>query len=427
MIVPTFGRANIIAELLQDFAELYAQYGIDIYIYDSNDSDDTCEIVKHFMLSHENIFYKRLNPQIESNEKIYIAWQDFENNIMYDYVWLCGDATRCSEAYLKMLVPYLSQNFDILVLEVPDCKTISVYNDKCKFFKDWAWLMTGYGSVVINRSSMLAKCDWDYLSRKYLNKNTLYYSQIGLYFESLQKISEFKGAYVGNNGSNCGLYTSSLKTATGWKTNTFNVICKSWPNTINALPSDYDEYKKNVIKFLGKRILSKSYLCLLKKEKIYNLICFFKYIARWHLVSDNSYLFMFLLALVPRRFTDIICFFSVRTFIDYHKELRTFLKSLKFYEEIYLYGAGKIGKRLLDLLQSHRFKVSGFIVSYKDTETAYGYPVYDVDTMSFSENSVIILALKNDHDSIIKKLSEKVSKSQIIETNLVAVSSYYMK
>lgn len=87
------------------------------------------------------------------------------------------------------------------------------------------------------------------------------------------------------------------------------------------------------------------------------------------------------------------------------------------YPSIYIYGAGKYGKRYADLLRTMPCKIEGFIVSEKKQieEAPQEIPIIEISQFVISEEKGIVVAVSNKfRDEILKKLKEKALLSEHI-------------
>ena len=80
------------------------------------------------------------------------------------------------------------------------------------------------------------------------------------------------------------------------------------------------------------------------------------------------------------------------------------------YKKIYIYGAGKKGKRCLKFLNSIRVDINSFIVSkLSGNELAVeDIPIYSVEDIDFDDNALIIIAIRKKYSKeILEKLLKK--------------------
>ena len=298
--IPTYNRPEIMKEFCDKYLLAHYDAGIDVYIYDSSENDDTSDIIEKYRKRYENLSYFRMNSYISSNKKIYMIFQRYMWKMDYDYIWLCGDALRYTEKAFNKIRSYLAEGFDLIVTDIMNCEHLGIrnYEDAQVLFDDCAWYMTMYGGVILKTETMLNNVSWNELEKKYLSFDTQYYSQIGLYFEQILKIKEFKAVHIELDETEG--FQSNLKKNNGWYEKRIDILCSNWVNTVYALP-DYYKNRDVTIKKLGRFSDAFSYrsIYLLKRDKIYNYSKFRQYRDKWGLVTGTSITWLFLVAVLP--------------------------------------------------------------------------------------------------------------------------------
>lgn len=85
-----------------------------------------------------------------------------------------------------------------------------------------------------------------------------------------------------------------------------------------------------------------------------------------------------------------------------------FLESLqKENKDVFLYGAGNIGKLVLRCLIKHGVSVHGFIETNPRIKRYMGYPILSLDEMKDSNNTVVVVSTSSKyHEEIEEKLAE---------------------
>ena len=76
---------------------------------------------------------------------------------------------------------------------------------------------------------------------------------------------------------------------------------------------------------------------------------------------------------------------------------------------IYIYGAGKIGKKILNLAKRENKKIKGFLVSSLEGNPSNieGLPVYQVDMVSEKDDLVLLSVTDIYQNEILKTLEDK--------------------
>ncbi len=80
--------------------------------------------------------------------------------------------------------------------------------------------------------------------------------------------------------------------------------------------------------------------------------------------------------------------------------------------KIYIYGAGKMGKKLADELLSQHILIAGFLVDYqfwKTGETYKDIPIFCMDDIKIDKNIMVIPAIEELDETKIENLKEKTT------------------
>ena len=236
--IPTYNRSQVVNKTLSSGLEIFKKYGIDVYIYDSSDNNDTYKVVKKFIDKGFDINYKKYDSSIGIDEKTCIALKDPNS----EFVWLCGDAVIVKEDGIKLILSEIGVGYDILILDskLRNSERKECHNSKL-FFKDYCWIMTLYGASVV-RSDILKKFDENVIINKY-----------GPDFEYVCGIFD----YLSSNSARILIVPfnyfipNKLKKGSGWFGTTFETFGVGWIKAINELPNYYNLYKNEVIKSHG--------------------------------------------------------------------------------------------------------------------------------------------------------------------------------
>lgn len=420
LCIPTYNRPAIIQELCEQSILQYLDFGMDIYIYDSSEDDRTKDIVSKYQSEYSHLFYCRIDSSVHSNEKVYMILQKNSYVKEYEYIWICGDALRYSTNVLSKIGSAMNQKFDFIIVDAMDDEKIGSkeYTKKNEFFHDCAWYMTLYGATLIRTETVLRDADWKFLIEKYLGSDTLYYSQVGFYFEQLAKLDTFHAIHIAKEHPH-DMWTSVLKKRSGWYEQSFDVICKNWVNTIYALPDIYTA-KQEVARKLGNYTIFKD-VCLLdlKENHIYTLKTFFQHFSQFKYVTDHSRLYLFLTAVMPKQFTPyVVCTKHVNR--NMCKKMKRFAAG---YEHIFLYGAGIYGKYYAENLEKSNIHFTGFAVTNQTNmdDQYLGKPVYSLEEVleRYPQSGFILSVSDRKRDEITKYLADKVKRESVFEDSLI--------
>lgn len=404
--VPTYKRIDLIKEFLETQVEIYKKYNIDIWIYDSNETNECQELVNIYKKIYDNIFYISIPSSTHSNQKVMRIYEGYDRNKDYDYVWLSQDAYRITDNELCDIVNKVKKQYDIITISNDDnmCIGNKEYFNILEYFRDTAWKLTGYGNCIVKTSTMINDVDWKYIEDKYLAKDCINYSHVGYYFEQLLKINNPKMYFKHVNDGE--YYWSELKKHSAWVKDTFHIICDVWPALVNKIPSYYDTYKNDVIKSLGVNasILTYRKFIYLRKSDIYNKYIYEHYKGLWNQFCDVDESFLSRLAnVLPCEVISL--------------EQERVLNFCKNYKYIYIYGCGKISKEVVDILKSINIGWKAFFISGKSEQSCLdNHKILKFDKMLLNENVGIIMGLSyKNYNEVIKKYNLYDYQEQLLK------------
>ena len=245
IVVPTYNKKDVISIWVNYFADFYADYGIDIIIYDSSDDNSTEIIVKS--ANKKNVIYERYTDKpIYLNtidEKVKSAYK--KNYTKYDYVWVCRDRSipkfeKIYDAFLDMI----NKDKDALYVYPhyisKENYYVKDYTDHCEFIIQFGNL-TSLGSIIYSSKilkEMIEKCPvtesglWtpDALFHVIANRKFC----IG----SIRNDNFYYLPYIGSsfwikNGSSDRLWL------------------EYWPKLVEQLPEIYNNVKSELRRFIG--------------------------------------------------------------------------------------------------------------------------------------------------------------------------------
>lgn len=419
--IPTYERAEVINELCDEVLEIYQKNHIDLYLYDSSRTDHTYDVIRKYSDQYNNLYYVRIPSQIESNEKIYNIFKGTGLAKKYEYIWMCGDSLRFYEGAINKLQQYLIDKPDIVVMDIMNSEHLGLkrYTDKNEFFDDCAWYLTLYGAAVINADTMLDKVNWDEMIYKYLSEETFNYSQIGLYFEQINKLKDFEGIHIAlqyNEGHMTKMYKRN-----GWYRDCIRIMCKGWINTVNILPDTYTNKKETILK-LGRYsgTFTKLQFYKMRNDNIFNSKVYFEYWDRWNKITEISFIWLFLMAIIPIGQTHYLLF-PQNEYCEVKKYFNAIRDFCQKHEHTYVYGAGKYGGFIASVMNGLNIDFEGFAVSAD--EEKYAEQVSQ-KTVNFSEvceqeNTGIIIGVGNKYrNEILEITKDKLDSRDIFDKNL---------
>jgi hypothetical protein len=409
VFVPTYGRRMIIDELLVVLLPLYVKYGIDLYIYDSNEDDDTMNTVELFQKRNDNLFYLRYPPEMHGNMKVMDIYQKVGWEKDYDYIWVCQDALRFTEACLVAILNNLiTADYDMLVMfmDVNDGLYEREYTDLNEFFLDCMWKTTLFGACILNTRTMLEGVDWEYLTDRYCVADKINFSHACFYFEHIITLKNFKVRSIINKFN-----FSALRKHSGWYDSVFLVWLDYFPSAINALPDTYINKREAVRKrcLYGRGFFAVNHLIELRKDGILNRKVFKQYKRQWVMYTNTSIITFFLCTMLPLALlifmTRNIKYTKIVIFVYHYLGLRHLKRFCKKYKDIYIYGAGMVAKRYIQYLNKMNVSISGVVVTSvkkQEQESIDGVSLMEYDEIQNKETTGIVLGLNPKNAAEVK-------------------------
>jgi len=97
----------------------------------------------------------------------------------------------------------------------------------------------------------------------------------------------------------------------------------------------------------------------------------------------------------------------ILNYIYYYMNINSFLSNvniIKSYNNIIVYGAGKVAKEVIDCLNIMNIKIDGVTITKVDSNKVFmGHKIYDINT--YNKNSLVVIAVsKKYHNEIIENL-----------------------
>lgn len=435
--IPTYNRSIIIQEFCDELLDTYFEYGIDVYIYDSSEDDETQKIIAEYMGKYENLYYIRINSRIDGMKKAYMIFQKYGLNKEYKYLWMCGDSLRYDERSLNAVITTTQKgNYDLIIVDALDPEPDDadhVINDKNVLFSECGPIMTLFGAVIIRMDTFDTNVDWNEMEKKYMQDDSIYYSHVGFYFEQLNKMKTFTAihCFMDKNGFRISKYKSSFII---WK-RTFYFYCETWYNTVMKLPDEYKD-KKKVIKLMGEKYnFNDYYISEYKIHEVLNVKSFFRYYDRWETLTDYPRYMVFMLAILP---TSVALKMLLKPSKTEMQEKRSNIQKLYSFvskrKHIYLYGAGQYGLLYENEMKKLGIHIDGFTVTKKMGKNMVNsqLPIISIDEINdFTDVGFIIATGKSYREEITRLLSEKTDLQNVFSKQIVLekewMLSHYLK
>ena len=336
--IPTYNSNEMLNELFLRSMNCFRDLGWDVYIYDSSENDEICDLVSEFKKIYDNLEYIRIDSNIKSNEKVFMAFQDISQKNMHEYIWICPDYIDLLYSGALRLKAKMREKYDYIVLNYRDNSEIGEKSyDNCnEVFRDLGWHITAYMASVIRIESFFKEIDWKYLKREYLDTKCIFHSHFAVIFEQMAKIRSLRAVHIPLYSTD--MSASVLRKTNMWRKDTFYVWAECWPETVKKLPPIYRD-KEKVIRDLGVKaqIFSKENFISMRMDGIYSREIYEKYSAEWKNLTDVK----------PR---------------TRYKEF-----AMK-YDKIYIYGCGAVASVYSRYLDDMGIQYEGFVVSDSGVE-----------------------------------------------------------
>lgn len=400
--MPTCNRSACIDRTLSKELEILKRTGIDIWIYDSSNNDDTERLVSDYQhRGYQNLFYRRVNHEIHPNRKAYGIFKEAEQT-RYDYIWLIHDHTYCNdEGVLKSILNALSEGYDFYLLNMQSngYRVIEIENLD-EFLILGAWPLNSFGASILRVDSFIKGTDWIAFSKKYLGKRTLNYAHIGFYFERAAQIANIRICKLELPRESFLDFLRYEKTS--WDGETIRICTECWGSNILKLPDIYQK-KYQALKTQDRWFLSKYKLIFYKKSEQFHFKSFLKYRKWFRLITPETYWLDMMIAAFP---------FKVSKYICCHQLMSRIERAQSRGEKILIYGAGRHAVECADLLKNLGLGFDAFIVTSKEgnPEILLDHPVHEAEEALRNGKAFIIIAILTSGVGEVEKYIGQLSE-----------------
>ena len=249
----TYNHPEAMDEVLEHICVPYGEKGIDIYVYDSSENNDTENVVgKYIEKGQCRLFYVPVRFIKGGDEKyLYVIRQNgLEGH--YDYVWPVKDRCWFSGDTLDSICDAADEGYDLIFaaderdrFELVKNRLKDKYTDPVEFFRDYGALTTNWECVIRRTDTMLDPVDWDkYVSVYGIGADNNFNQTVTTFV----RLSEMDKCLVRVIPSGIDDKHYSDKATSMWTSKLFEVWIDRWIPSIYSLPSIYDEHKLAVIK-----------------------------------------------------------------------------------------------------------------------------------------------------------------------------------
>ena len=242
-------------EILGYICKDYGKKGIDIYVYDSSEGDDTEKIVQKYADEDLcNLYYvpaKSLGGIDGGNGKYLQILKGAGLKGHYDYIWPTKDRCRFEGNTLDKICDAIDKDADIVFavdererFELITSPLKEEYTDPTEFFRDYGALTTNWECLIRRTDTMLEPIDWNKYAATYGVDPDNNFNQT---LTTFARLSEIKDPHIRVISSGLDDRRYSDKAKPLWTDSLFKVWIDKWIPAIYSLPSIYDGYKMNVI------------------------------------------------------------------------------------------------------------------------------------------------------------------------------------
>lgn len=413
LCIPTYERSDLVRDFLENCGRDYADAGIDIYYYDSSESDDTANVVQSWP-EQEHLFYVRLPHTITLNEKMYRIFRGNDLKKPYDFISLSNDSTQHSREALQLLQEHMSLDYDFIDVGYQSALQTKAYSDPDEYLLECIESIQHIGSTFLNVRTMLTGVDWDSYAPVFLSRGGPGWSHMGadlyLYFRRFLALEHFSALHL--HIERWMRRTSPLRKSSFYEKDMIRYACEGWVQTFDRLPDAYiskwDACRKSASKYIMTGV---SDFFLYRRRGLFSLPVFFRYWAVWEKVTYVSRFALFYASLIPRSWLEK----------RYSERERKGLQKLKAFcgrfPRTVIYGAGNHGYAYNAYMELHQLDYEAFCESRKkpDKNQFAGHAVYSLAELEADlENIGFIIALQElNAKEVVPMLKQKIGDYHI--------------
>lgn len=250
--IPVYKHNEQLQESIIGCIDYLANYNIDIYVFDSSPDD----VNRNFVASlqeqgYDSLYYISIDEDVIAADKVMMIYKQEYMQKKYDFIWLVKDRSYWSEDLIYRVVNACEKNPDAIVLHTIDNPNNSgieykeIYNQITELYRDWAWLITSWESLIIN-SEITNRVKFDELRKKYYIDNDTNFPPVITLFTALSQ-NEYCNVAILNAENSVHNFNAPMD-ETGREEALFKVWGYNWYHTNMLLPDIYNEYKEYVIK-----------------------------------------------------------------------------------------------------------------------------------------------------------------------------------
>lgn len=406
--IPTYNRCEAVRYVLDTELKIFEEYGIDIVICDSSEWSKIKVLIDRYQqIGVNNLFYKKYDSSISSNEKVFQIFE-WAASSKYSFIWLIHDHTVCNEDAARYLIQRLDENIDFYLLNMQAGNyAVERFEDLNEFLLKGAWRLNSFGASVINTRTFLKDVNWGKMRKKYGGRKTLNYSHIGFYYERAAEMPDLNICQIFFERKD--FLDFYRDRGISWSSDTLRICLECWGEVITRLPEAYTK-KLEAMRTQDRWFLSKYSLLVYKKEKKYSFNIFIKY-GKWiRKIYPKDYVRDFFISLMPVRL-------SFRLFTG--KLVARISEMKREGGDIYIFGAGRHAAECAAFFSECGITFDGFIVtSLKgNPKKLRGYEVCEARERLKGRKSLIVIAvLSSGIEGVLHTLASLKESGTVIET-----------
>ncbi len=225
--IPTYNRAEILRESLEDIMPKIEGLPIEVIVIDNASTDNTPEIAREY----PRVKYYRNDTNIGGDMNILKSYK--VASVTSDYICVLGDSYRI-QGDIQQFIGILQKNeYDLVVIgrgvltHRPRFKT-GEFSDPNKVLAELGGFMDLTGSIVIKHEAIIEKNYVDYLWSNFIH--------LAIAFNHIRSIESPKCFFFNEFYTQ---HTTLNKVGTSWYGKSIDIFSKTWFMVIISLPG-YD-------------------------------------------------------------------------------------------------------------------------------------------------------------------------------------------
>ncbi len=239
--IATYNRGKFIAETLDSILG-QMKPGIELIVVDGASQDNTEEVMRQYLLRHDDIYYYRETENSGVD-------RDYDKAVSYargEYCWLMTDDDLLCSGALSLILNCLNESYDLVVvnaevrnndfskllknrlLEFTEDKEYWT-NDSEQFFTEASKYLSFIGGVIIKRKLWLERDRSSYYGTQFIH--------VGVIFQHppLERIKIISNPLIVIR------YGNAM-----WKPKSFDIWVMTWPRLISSFSDFPDNIKQRI-------------------------------------------------------------------------------------------------------------------------------------------------------------------------------------